>query len=75
MSKIQGIIRMSDVDHVSSKTIIENDFKKYGWEDDEEYFKKRLNEILEQLDQKYDIELAREKQALYFINDFYVRFN
>lgn len=68
-------IDLSEVDYVSPSTIIDGLFNKYKWKDDEEYLKKRLYDILDQLDERYDIKLAEEKAGLYFVNDFYVRFN
>ncbi len=68
-------IDLSEVDYVSPSKIIDDLFSKYKWEDDEEYLKKRLYDILDQLDERYNIKLAEEKAGLYFVNDFYVRFN
>lgn len=68
------VIDLADVEYVPASVIIEKMFKKYKWEDNEKYFKRRLDELLELLDKKYNLELAEEKQGLYFINDFYVRF-
>ena len=66
---------MSDVEYVTTKKIIEDAFEKYKWVDDPMWLKERLDYLLDKLKDKYDLELAREKQLLYFVNDSYVRFN
>lgn len=71
---MKGIIDMADIPYVSSLELVKQDIEKYGWEDDKEYFRRRLAWIFEQLNQSYDLELAREKQSLYFANSNYVEF-
>jgi len=66
---------MSDVEYVTTEKIIEDAFEKYKWVDDPMWLKERLDYLLDKLKDKYDLELAREKQLLYFVNDSYVRFN
>jgi len=66
---------MSDVEYVTTKKIIEDAFEKYKWVDDPMWLKERLDYLLDKLKDKYDLELAREEQLLYFVNDSYVRFN
>ena len=69
-----GIIDMADIPYVPSWKIVEDDFKKYGWEENKEYLQKRLAYIFKQLGRGYDLELAREKQSLYFVNSDHINF-
>lgn len=66
---------MNNIKHVSPEKILNDDFERYGWLDDPVYLKNRLSILLDLLDEKYTPELEREKQALYFVNSFYIRFN
>ena len=75
INKKIGIIEMSDVEYVTTEKIIEDAFEKYKWVDDPMWLKERLDYLLDKLKDKYDLELAREEQLLYFVNDSYVRFN
>ena len=44
----------------------EDDIEKYGWEDTKEYYQKRLAYIFKALNESYDLELTKEKQAFCF---------
>lgn len=70
----EGLIDLADVEYVSESKLIEEMFKKYRWVDSKRYLRVRLREIFASLDKSYDLELAKEKQALYFINAVHKRF-
>lgn len=69
-----GLIDLSQVPYIPTWKIIERDIEKYKWEDTKEYYKSRLAYIYRELTNNYDIELAREKQALYLINNSHICF-
>lgn len=70
----EGLIDMADVPYVSPSETIRENIKKYGWEDNKEYYQKRLKYIFSELNRYYDLELAREKQSLYHINTIHINF-
>ena len=71
---LSGVICMSDIPYRSAGEINEENIAKYSWIIDKQWLRNRIQTIFDQMDEKYDIALGREKQALYFLNDFYIRF-
>ena len=67
-------VRLADVPEINIEATVEEDIKKYGWKMEKGWLLNRLHAIWAQLIEHYDLELAYEKQALYLINDCYIKF-
>jgi len=62
-----GLVDMARMKYIPEWKIVEDAYKEYGWIEDEQYLKDRLVFLRESLDREYNLQLAREKQSLYFM--------